>query len=223
MNRPLYHIIKRLVLVIIPVILTMAFAMAQTPVYQGQTSKLEVEEHAGDTYTWEIYRDSTVNFATTTGDAPITDASFPNGNSGPSVDVTWHEPGIYFYKVTAIDAAGCTNNLKVGRIEILESLPTAIITADSICVGDPAVLNVELTGTGPWSITYTTGVTSKTITGIDTTSYEIVLDPAPTTTTQYWITEVQDQFGTNTGESEKALLEVYPKPNSSRIYQYDKE
>lgn len=221
MKRPLYNII-RLVLVIIPVLLTMAKAVAQTDVYQGQTTTLEIEQKPGDTYTWELYSDSTVNFAQAIGDTPVTDASFVSSNTGPSVEVSWHQPGVYFYKVTAVNSPGCTNNLKVGRIRILEGLPTATMVIDPICMGDPAILTVELTGTAPWSITYTNGTDTETISGITESTYEITMSPGPTTSTQYWITEVTDALNTNSTPTDPVDLVVNPKPNSSKIYQYDK-
>jgi hypothetical protein len=107
-----------------------ASAVAQNVVRQGETSQLRVEQMPGDTYTWDLYRDSTVNFAVAPGDCPPTDAYFPNGNTGATVDVTWLEPGIYFFRVLAVDAAGCTNNLEVGRMQVLEALPTATPSLD---------------------------------------------------------------------------------------------
>ena len=68
MKRPLYYIVRQ-ALVIIPVILTMATAMAQTAVYQGQTTEFSVENIVGDSYEWEFYNDSTVNFATDIGNS----------------------------------------------------------------------------------------------------------------------------------------------------------
>ena len=82
---------------------------------------MSVDPIPGDTYTWELYSDSTVNFATTDGNVPSTMAEFVHGNTGPSVEVIWHEPGVYFYKVEAWNAIACTNHLKVGRIVILEA------------------------------------------------------------------------------------------------------
>lgn len=200
----------------------MATAMAQTDVYQGQTTTLEIEQKPGDTYTWELYNDSTVNFGTVAGTVPVTDASFVSGNTSHSVDITWHQPGVYFYKVTAVNASGCPNNLKVGRIKILQGLPEATIIANPICIGDPATLTLELTGNGPWDITYTDGVNTETITGITDSTYEISISPEPTTSTQYWITEVTDQLNTNSTPTTPVDLIVNPKPSSSKIYQYDK-
>ncbi len=209
--------------VILLVILGMTCVMAQNEIYEGDTTILKVEPIPGDSYTWEIYRDSTVNFAITPGDATSEMIEFPNGNTGDSVQVKWLDYGVFFYKVTATDPSGCPNNIKVGRIEILEGLPTATLSADSICVGDVAVMQVKFTGRAPWDFTYTNGTDSWTITGIETENYELVIDPGPKSTSEYWVTEVTDKRKTNTEDSEHVILEVHPKPNSSRIYQYDNE
>jgi gliding motility-associated-like protein len=146
MNRLWYHIGK-LALVIIPVVLTVAPAMAQYVVYQGQTTTLSIDPQPGDTYTWALYTDSDVDFATTPGNAPAAAAEFLNGiNTGPEVQVIWHEPGTYFFKVEAWNAIECTNNLKVGRIEILEAedeiIPPVAVNDTFTVDCDPLTENV---------------------------------------------------------------------------------
>lgn len=223
----------RLALVVVPVLLTVANAMAQvivwdgiSPVYQGQTTKFAVDPVPGDTYTWDIYNDSTVNFAFDDGTA-IEDgqAILESGTlNGTSITVTWPEPGIYFYKVAAVDAAGCTNNLEVGRIWIREALPTAALRDTAICVGEPGVMTVDLTGHGPWEFTVTDGVNNYDFTtpAASDSIFEFTFTPGPITTTEYWVSVVSDIYGTNTEPSEKATIIVHPKPEISRIYQYDK-
>ncbi len=120
MNRLWSHISKW-VLVVIPVLLATASAEAQLAVSQGQMVELSVKAEPGVSYSWDLYSDSTANFAVDPGDVTADVASFINGiNQGPRVQVAWNVPGIYFYKVTAVDALGCTNNIKVGRISIVE-------------------------------------------------------------------------------------------------------
>ena len=227
MKRPLYHII-RLTLAILPVILTMASAMAQTPVYQGQTTPLTIEQQAGDTYTWEIYNDSTINFATVSGTAVADgDAEFIGGvNTGPSVSVNWIEPGVYFFKATAVNASGCTNNLKVGRIEVLESLPTANLNLNKneICIEDDAIITITLTGNPAWEITLELIDLAGNVTDIQTYNniesvdnpYEITV--SPTQTTIYRVTNVKDKYGENLDPSDSVTLTVHPLPMRSKIY-----
>jgi len=128
----LKHINLRLLLVVIPVLMAVASSTAQITVSTGQTSPLSVDPVAGDTYTWELYDTVTgVNFAVDQGNCPANEAFFAGGlQTGPVVNVTWLTPGVFFFKVTAT-RANCTMNLKVGKVIVLENLPTASIAQPS--------------------------------------------------------------------------------------------
>jgi hypothetical protein len=201
-------------------------AIELTIVRRGEITDLSVTQEAEDTYIWDIYNDSTVNFAVINGTAIADgDAIFVNGNTGTSVQVQWLQPGRYFYKVTSYDVTGCTNNLKMGIVDVMEALPTANIAApDTVCAGDPITLEVTLTGTGPWEFTYTDGTNQWTETVPDVSKtppvivHSITIDPGPTTTTEYWITSVTDKYGTNLVPSEKAIQVIDPLPVPSAIY-----
>lgn len=219
-----YWYIQRLVMAVMLLLLALASAMAQEPVYTGQTSTLSVEQNGADTYQWELYSDSTVNFAVEPGDpAPMAYADFVSGSEGTSVNVQWKKPGTYFFKVTAVDAAGCTMNLKIGRIKILESLPVATITPPDIkgvCVGEAITLEVTFTGKGPWSFTYTDGTSEWNITDVPESKnpYPLVVSPGPVVTTEYWITTVIDSRATNTEISNKVTQVIHPLPAPPTIY-----
>lgn len=137
MTRP-KHIFLRLLLVAIPVLMALAPAMAQNTVCVGQTSELSVVAVPGDTYEWELYTDPPPNFATTPGNV-TTEAVFIGGNTGPMVRVQWLVPGIYFYKVTAT-RAGCTNNLKVGKMDIKPAPQIVTVGGGIYCEGTPVTL-----------------------------------------------------------------------------------
>jgi hypothetical protein len=218
MKQPLY-ILRLALVVLLPLLMAMAPAMAQTYVYRGETTPLSVIQVPGNTYKWELYSDPTVNFAKLPGNCPITSALFVGGNTGPSVNVQWLKTGTYFFKVTAVDAATCTNNLKIGIVIVKDELPTALFTPpDAICIGETGTLSVTFTGTAPWEFTYSDGTNFWTITGI--TSNQYLLNANPKTTTSYWITEVKDKNGTTKIRSANVVLEVKPKPVSSKIYLY---
>ena len=118
----------RLALVtMLTLLLALAPAMAQTVVKQGDITSLSVVGVQGNTYEWEIYSDANVNFATVAGNCPANSAKFIGGNTGPNVNVQWLETGIYFFKVTAHDAANCAMNLKLGMIKVLPSEIKAVI------------------------------------------------------------------------------------------------
>lgn len=215
------HIILRLLLVAIPVLMAMAPAMAQNVMYTGQTTPLSIVEIPGDTYTWELYNNVTgVNFAVVPGNCPTTQAFFAGGiNTGPEVNVTWLEPGTYFFKVTA-RRAGCTMNFKVGKVIVVASNPTAtLLQPQPICVGEMATISINLTGTAPWNIDVSDG--TKTITYTNITSSPFNINVSPSVTTSYTVTRVADAYGTNNTASNTVTVTVNPKPGSSRIYQYD--
>jgi hypothetical protein len=212
---------------------TVALLLAMAPkvmaqgntVFQGQTSELAVVNEAGTTYTWSLFNTAEgVNFATDPENCPPTEAYFVNGISvGASVEVMWLHPGMYFFRVIAVNADGCMN-LKVGRIEVLESLPTAFIDdPGDICVGDQAVLVIHFTGNPPWNFILEANdgdqITTTTYTNIGNSP--IVLDVSPTQTTTYRVIEVSDTNGVNTTPSNTVTLIVKPKPISSPIYQYE--
>ncbi len=220
----MYHII-RLALALLPVMLTVASATAQMrTVYQGETTELSIEQQAGDSYTWDLYNDPSVNFATVDGNAFDSEAFFVAGNTGPTVNVTWLKPGIYFYRVLAVDEEGCTNNLKVGRIEVLEALPTAELATNEICIGDAGFISVTLTGTPVWEITLeatneagdVTDVLTYTVGENDSNPFDIQVNP--TETTIYRVTGLKDKYGNNLDPSESVTLTVHPLPVNSKIY-----
>jgi hypothetical protein len=202
-------------------------AVAQTGnvVYAGTSSELAVEEFEGVTYTWELYNDvAGLNLAAVPGNCPETEAYFVDGvNVGSTVEVMWLVPGFYFFKVTADD--GCSNNIKVGIMEVLESYSYAVfLQPDSICVGETAVLTLEITeGIGPWDVTFTDGVTTWTITGIEESPYSFELVPSPSEpgSYEYWVTSVSNGYGmTNDTPTDPVILIVHPRPVTSPIYRY---
>jgi len=213
--------------VLLLLLLALAPARAQNVVSMGEKTELTVEQKPGDTYTWELYTDSTGNFAKVEGKCPAEQADFiPVGAfTGPTVTVLWKEPGIYFFKVTAVDANGCTNNIKIGRMEVRDvdlDLPIATITPPNplgVCTGEPVSFEVNITGkgTGPWDFTYTDGTTEWKRKGI-TSPYTLMPDLMPTTTTKYWITKVNDELDRNSKYASNSIIQIInPLPNPSDI------
>lgn len=203
-------------LALFPVLAAVAPAAAQNVVCSGVTSELSVVEIPGDSYVWELYKEvDGVNFATTPGNCPVEDAYFEGPSTGPSVMVTWVNPGTYYFKVTAY-RNNCTMNLKVGKMEV-DSLPTANIEPmEPICEGQTAELTVQLTGHPPWSITYTANGVPATVSDITATPFGIPI--TPTGTTVYQVTSVTDTRCTSNIPSNSVTVTVKPKPNTSPIY-----
>jgi len=221
MIRFLYIARYKALAVLLFMLLALAPAMAQLVVYQGETSTLAVVQEPGETYRWELYDDGTIDFATVPGNCPVTSATFVGGNTGVSVDVKWLQPGIYYYKVTALDILGCTNNFKIGMVEVKPSMPTAEMNQpepDWMCIGEKALIEIKLTGVSPWEIIYTDGSSFWTVSNIIASTYN--LQVSPPSTTQYWITSVKDVNATNLTPSARVVVVVNPKPDISKIYQY---
>lgn len=125
------HILRWMVLAV-PLMLTVASATAQTNIVSaGQQSSLGIEVIPGATYTWDLYIDNTsINFVTTGGNCPVTDAYFVGGNTSPTVDVMWVTPGTYYFRVVVQDPKGCMN-LKVGTMAVVDCPLPPVVTFSS--------------------------------------------------------------------------------------------
>ena len=70
--------------------------------------------------------------------------------------------------------------------------PTSVISgSQSVCNGATASVSVALTGVAPWSLTYTNGTTSTTVTGILTSPYTFTT-PAISASTTYTVSALSD-------------------------------
>ncbi len=109
----------------------------------------------------------------------------------------------------------CGNGLPSAPFPIdINPLPTAALSGSTtLCAGDDALIQVDLTGSPPWNITYTDGTAPVTIEGINSTPHNFNVSPPFTTT--YWLTTVSDGnlcTGTGTGS---ALITVNPLPTAT--------
>jgi gliding motility-associated-like protein len=118
--------------------------------------------------------------------------------------------GNYYIKATA--QGGC---FMIRQVSVsYNQAPTALFAGDqTICPNTPTQININLTGNGPWDVTYTDGTNTYTIKSIGTTLYPLTVSPANTTT--YSILSVSDATCTNTNSS-AATVTVIPGPPGMR-------
>ncbi len=92
------------------------------------------------------------------------------------------------YTATATSPNNCISTA-TATVNV-SSVTAALSGGGSGCAGATQTLTVNLTGTAPWSITYTDGVTSVTIPGITLSPYSFTVTPAATST--YTLTAASD-------------------------------
>jgi hypothetical protein len=101
---------------------------------------------------------------------------------------------------------------------VINPLPTATISGDAeICAGSAGMIEVELTGQAPWSLTYTDGTTSETITDIYENSYSIGVTIPENTSKTYTITNVSDFNGCSNTAEGSATIKVKMSTSAGKI------
>jgi hypothetical protein len=128
-------------------------------------------------------------------------------NVSPAVNTT--------YTVTALSDASCTAQAgdRTGSAAVtVTARPTSLIstTAGAICNGTSKQISIALTGTQPWSLTYTDGTTPVNVTGITASPYAFNVSPAVNTT--YTVTALSDasctaQVGDRTGTAAVTVIQ----------------
>jgi len=122
---------KRLLLVMILALWTVAFAMAQggVVVSEGDTKTYQIDNHVGNSYSWVIYNES--SFHTKAMDNEV---RIDSGEKMSSLTATWLKAGLYFATVIEMDRFGCTNTKAVAiNVKTKNSdKPTARILGPSI-------------------------------------------------------------------------------------------
>jgi gliding motility-associated-like protein len=116
------------------------------------------------------------------------------------------------YKATLKNIAGCDSVVTL----VFATSPVAaagLSGGNPICPGQTTTISINLTGTPPWSLTYSDG-TPHTISGIMSTPY--VLTVSPVNTTVYSLVSVSDVKCSNNALSSSVTVTVYPSVKGIR-------
>jgi hypothetical protein len=149
-----------------------------------------------NTFQWNVTGPGTISgvvggtvewYTAAAGGVPIgTGTPFnPVGVSGSGLTNT-NTPGTYPYY------AACPNNPTVRSLaNFVINGPTSVISGTgSTCSGSSIPMSITLTGTAPWTFTYTDGTTPVTVTGNTTNPY--VFNVSPSIPTNYTLTALND-------------------------------
>lgn len=127
----------------------------------------------------------------------------------PNSTYTITNPAAGTYSIVSIEDVNCIGSGSGSVSVTIDPLPTVTLSGGgSTCSGTNAPdITVDLTGTGPWDITYTDGTTSTTVAGITTSPYVI---PNPGAGT-YQVTSVSDSKCPGIA-SNSVTVTINPKP-----------
>jgi gliding motility-associated-like protein len=143
------------------------------------------------------------------GITPVTVTGITASLFTPAVSPTF----LTTYTVTAVSDTNCVGSFSGTETVTVNTIPTATISGTpAICSGSNTNLNIVLTGTQPWSVTYSDGVTPITVTGITASPFTPAV--SPTFMTTYTVTAVSDTncVGTFSGTE---TITVNPIPTAT--------
>ena len=224
--RKIVHLVLPMaILTVLSMLLPVTSATGQViTVYTGEIKEFAIApQPEGSTYKWEIYCDLTLNFAQTPGDC--SDGEVVSGQNSETARIRFSKAGQYIVKIEVWDPVACTNNMKFYMVEVLEALPTANLdlSDNEICVNEPSVITITLTGEPVWKFTLQARDEDGNIDlfhfndiGADENPYEFTVSPQKTT--WYTVIEVTDKNGTQIDPSNTVQLRVHPLPVNTRIY-----
>ncbi|MEI7727367.1 MAG: PKD domain-containing protein, partial [Bacteroidota bacterium] len=119
---------------------------------------------------------------TTLGDGTFDNASWINPHYSPgTADILLGHVDLKM-TVNGLQQCASLNNTDTVRISF-KPLPSVTLSGTpTICQGSSAMVSMSLTGLGPWTVTYTDGVSNFTISNIPSSPYNLIVSPIISTT-----------------------------------------
>lgn len=191
-------------------ITTTAFAQSDS-VCSGANNKIyDVSPSLGSTYSWSLKNGlGTINTV-----AGRTDSILINYGTTPGIDTL---------RLVEIGPSGCFGDTVKMSIVILPTVNATISGTDSICINNSSLakLNITLSGTSPWNVTYTDGTTPVTVNGITSSPY-LINTPVYATAgiKTFTITSATGLGSCPANISGSGNITVFPKPGALTILKY---
>lgn len=191
-------------------ITTTAFAQSDS-VCSGANNKIyDVSPSLGSTYSWSL-KNGLGSINTVAG---RTDSILINYGTTPGIDTL---------RLVEIGPSGCFGDTVKMSIVILPTVNATISGTDSICINNSSLakLNITLSGTSPWNVTYTDGTTPVTVNGITSSPY-LINTPVYATAgiKTFTITSATGLGSCPANISGSGNITVFPKPGALTILKY---
>lgn len=136
-------------------------------------------------------------------------------SSGTSINAATGNYEISISGATGTGLSNYTISYVKGTLKV-NPLPTATISGSGIiCAGQSATLSIAFTGTAPWSITFTDGTTSGTLTNIVANPFTFSVTPVGTQVKTYTISSVSDFNGCSNSGLSGAVITIRPTMTAS--------
>ena len=158
-----------------------------------------------------------------TGTAPFS-LTYTDGTTAATVTGITNSPYLlaitpanvntYTYSISSVSNT-CGNGLfrGTGVVTVLPTPSTTFSGSQTICSGTSATLTVPLTGTSPWTFTYSNGTSNTTLTGITSNPY--LLSVTPTGSTTYSPVSITSNGCTQTVLTGTSIVRNFPAPSAT--------
>jgi len=115
------------------------------------------------------------------------------------------------YQLVSLTGA-CSGTVSGTAIVDVQARPVAVLsTPAGLCTGNTTQFSLQLSGTGPWNVTYTDGTNNFSENGIVSSPHSWIVSPSATTT---WnLVGVTDQFCNGTVLNTPMVVTVSPAPS----------